>query len=162
MKEILAGLLALALCLPVQAAQDLDALWAATLSDLEDRPVAMREFRGRPLVINFWARWCGPCREEIPELARTRARFRNEGVELLGIAIEDKAEPVRDFARAYDMDYPVLLAKEQGIALMRALGNPKAGLPYTLVIDRQGRLVHSRLGPMSPQQTEAAFRQALR
>ncbi len=138
-----------------------DALWAATLTDLDDRPVALQKYRDRPLVVNFWARWCAPCRREIPDFVAEYARHRGK-VELLGIAIEDRAEPVRDFAKAYEMNYPVLLAKDQGLALMQALGNAKAGLPFTLVIDRQGRIVARKLGPMNAAEVEAAFRQAQR
>jgi thiol-disulfide isomerase/thioredoxin len=137
------------------------ALFAATLTDIEDKPAELARYKGRPLVVNFWARWCGPCREEIPHLVSGRARFKDQGLEVIGIAIEDKAESVRDFAKAYDMDYPVLLAKEQGIPLMQALGNTRAGLPYTLVLDRQGKVVASKLGPMSKDEMASAFAAAL-
>lgn len=143
-------------------AQESEPFWAATLTDLNDKPVALRVYQERPLVVNFWARWCGPCREEIPDFIRERAKFKSRGVELLGIAIDDKTEAVRDFAKAYEMDYPVLLAKDQGVALMKALGNAKAGLPYTLVIDRQGRIVQQKVGPMRKADVEAAFQQALK
>jgi len=164
-RTLLALALAIALSLgaSAQGAQDIDALWAATLHGLDGRPVAMQQFRGRPLVVNFWARWCGPCRDEIPALVRERARFRDRGVEVLGIAIEDKAEAVREFAKAYDMDYPVLLAGDKaGIALMQALGNAGAGIPFTLVIDRRGALMKKKIGPMDQAGIEEAFRQALR
>lgn len=143
-------------------AQESEPFWAATLTDLNDKPVALRVYQERPLVVNFWARWCGPCREEIPDFIRERAKFKSRGVELLGIAIDDKTEAVRDFAKAYEMNYPVLLAKDQGVALMKALGNAKAGLPYTLVIDRQGRIVQQKVGPMRKADVEAAFQQALK
>jgi thiol-disulfide isomerase/thioredoxin len=123
-----------------------ESLFAATLSDLDDKPVAMAAYKGRPLIVNFWARWCGPCREEIPELTRIRAKHKARGLEVIGIAIEDRAEPVRDFAKAYDIDYPVVLAKGKGIWLMQALGNSKAGLPFTVVIDRKGKILSTKLG----------------
>ncbi len=145
-----------------QEAQSPDALWAATLFDLDDKPVALRKYQGRPLVVNFWARWCGPCRDEIPDFVREYNRNRDKGVEVLGIAIEDKTDSVRDFAKAYDMTYPVLLAKDKGLALLQSLGNPKSGLPYTLVIDRRGHVVDKKLGPMKPAEVEAAFQRALK
>ncbi|MBS1191989.1 MAG: thioredoxin [Rhodocyclaceae bacterium] len=137
-------------------------LFAATLSDPEDTPVALEKFRGKPLIVNFWARWCGPCRQEIPALQKLRNAYRKEGLEVIGIGIEDKPEAVREFARAYDMDYPVLLAKEQGIPLMQALGNSKAGLPFTVVIDRQGRMVARKLGLMQAADLAGAAETVLR
>lgn len=130
-------------------------LFAATLSDLDDKPVALSRFKGKPLVVNFWARWCGPCRAEIPELIEFRKLHKGK-VEILGIGIEDRAEPAKEFAKAYDMDYPVLLAKDKGIPLMQALGNPKAGLPFTVVIDRNGQMVSKRLGVMKKADLDAA------
>lgn len=132
-------------------------LFAATLQDLDDKPAALANWKGKPLVVNFWARWCGPCRAEIPELIKARAKYKARGVEVLGLGLEDKAEAVREFAKAYEMDYPVLLAKEQGIALMQALGNAKAGLPFTLAVDRRGNIVYKKLGAMSAADVDAAF-----
>ncbi len=130
-------------------------LFAATLNDLDDKPVALERFKGKPLVVNFWARWCGPCRAEIPELIKFRAAHKGK-VEVLGIGIEDKAEPAKEFAKAYDMDYPVFVAKEQGIPLMQALGNTKAGLPYTLFIDRNGQVVQRKMGIVKKPDFDAA------
>jgi len=120
-------------------------LFAATLNDVDDKPVALERYKGKPLVVNFWARWCGPCRVEIPELIKFRAAHKGK-VEVLGIGIEDNAEPAKEFAKAYDMDYPVFVAKDKGIPLMQALGNTKAGLPYTLFIDRNGQVVQRKMG----------------
>ncbi len=120
-------------------------LYSATLADLDDKPVALERYKGQPLIVNFWARWCGPCRAEIPELIKFRAENKGK-VEVLGIGIEDKAEPAKEFAKAYEMDYPVFVAKEKGIPLMKELGNTKAGLPYTLFIDRHGQVVQHKMG----------------
>jgi thiol-disulfide isomerase/thioredoxin len=140
--------LALAFSATLASAQDMPSsapLFAATLNDLDDKPVALERYKGKPLIVNFWARWCGPCRAEIPELIKFRNAHKGK-VEVLGIGIEDKAEPAKEFAKAYDMDYPVFVAKDQGIPLMQALGNTKAGLPYTLFIDRHGNVIQRKMG----------------
>ena len=135
-------------------------LFAATLADLDDKPVALERYKGKPLVVNFWARWCGPCRAEIPELIKFRHAHKGK-IEVLGIGIEDKAEPAKEFAKAYDMDYPVFVAKDKGIPLMKELGNTKAGLPYTLFIDRNGQVVQRKMGLVKKTDLEAVTPQLL-
>jgi thiol-disulfide isomerase/thioredoxin len=132
-----------------------EALFTAAYVDLDGRPARL-ERAARPLVVNFWARWCAPCRVEIPELAALHAR--RSGVDVLGLNIESDPAPVRDFARAYEITYPVLLTREGGLDLMRTLGNAKAGLPFTLWLDRQGRIVALRLGVLVREQLDAALR----
>jgi len=134
------------------------ALFAASAMDVDNKPVALESLRGKPLVVNFWARWCGPCRVEIPELVAHTER--KSAVAVVGIALESDPVAVRDFARAYDINYPVLLARGGGLDLMRALGNAKAGLPFTLALDRRGAVVASRLGLLSREQLAAAARRA--
>ena len=139
---------------PAEAPLSPAPLFAATLADLNDQPVALARYKGQPLVVNFWARWCGPCRAEIPELIRFRNQHKGK-IEVLGIGIEDKAEPAKEFAKAYDMDYPVFIAKAQGIPLMRELGNSRGGLPYTLFINRHGQLVSKKMGLLKAADLEA-------
>jgi thiol-disulfide isomerase/thioredoxin len=133
------------------------ALFAAPLADLDDKPATLAAWKGKPIVVNFWARWCTPCRKEIPDLVKARARHKGSGVEVLGIALEEQGAPVREFAKAYDIDYPVLLVKENAMGLLADLGNAQLGLPFTLAIDRQGRIAYVKLGPMSAADIDAAF-----
>ncbi len=138
--------------------------FAAAVVDTDDKPVALDALRGKPLVVNFWARWCGPCRKEIPDLVEMDVKYRAKGLVIVGLAIEDadSREAVRDFARAYEVDYRILLAGVgKGVELMKALGNDKAGLPFTVVIDRNGKVAVKKLGTMSKGEMEAAIRQVL-
>lgn len=136
-------------------------LFTATLNDMDDKATPLATWKGKPVVVNFWARWCGPCREEIPGLLLERAKYKGR-VEILGIGLEERPDAVREFAKAYEMDYPILLAKDKGIPLMQALGNTKAGLPFTLAIDRSGKVVYKKLGGMKKPDIEAAFAAALK
>lgn len=136
-------------------------LFASSLHDLNDKPVALAKFRGKPLIVNFWARWCAPCRAEIPELIEFRKQHQGK-IEVLGIGIEDEAGPARAFAELTGMNYPAFVAKEKGIPLMRALANTKSGLPYTLYIDRHGQVIGKKYGLLRKADLDAAAVQLLK
>ncbi|HEX5804658.1 MAG TPA: TlpA disulfide reductase family protein [Azospira sp.] len=138
--------------------------FAAAVVDTDNQPVALDALRGKPLVVNFWARWCGPCRKEIPDLVEIHAKYRAKGLVIVGLAVEDadSREAVRDFAKAYEVDYRVLLAGVgKGVELMKALGNDKAGLPFTVIVDRHGKIAAKKLGAMSKAEMEAAIKLAM-
>ena len=141
-----AGFLVGPLLLPDKARGD-SVLRSATLVDLAGKPRQLTEWEGRILVWNFWATWCAPCREEIPLLIAAREKYRPLGVEIVGIAV-DNAAKVREFSSSLGISYPILLAETDGLDLMRKLGNSSGGLPYTVIIDRQGNLVHRKLGAL--------------
>jgi thiol-disulfide isomerase/thioredoxin len=162
--KTLLSVLVLALFSTLTQAEDLPSsapLFAATLNDLDDKPVALERYKGKPLIVNFWARWCGPCRVEIPELIAIRKAHKGK-LEVLGIGIEDKADAAKEFAKAYEMDYPVFVAKEKGIPLMQALANTRGGLPFTIVIDAKGQVVQKKLGIMKKADLDAAAELALK
>jgi thiol-disulfide isomerase/thioredoxin len=164
LKKFLAPLILGLFCALTATADEMPSsapLFAATLNDLDDKPVALDRYRGKPLIVNFWARWCGPCRVEIPELIAIR-RANKGKLEVLGIGIEDKADAAKEFAKAYEMDYPVFVAKDKGIPLMQALGNAKGGLPFTIVIDRNGQVVQKKMGIMKKADLDAAAELALK
>jgi len=128
-----------------------DPVFAATLADFDGKPVPLAELKGKRGVLNFWATWCGPCRTEIPHLIEAQEKYGPRGIVFMGAAVEDNAGSVRDFGKAYNINYPVAMAgKEKGIALLRALGNKIAGLPFTIVLDRQGNIVATKRGIMTP------------
>jgi len=117
------------------------------LLDLAGQPRSLSEWRGRFLVCNFWATWCEPCREEIPLLIATWQKYLPKGLEIVGIAI-DNGPKVAEFSSKFKIPYPVLLAQVEGLDLMRQLGNKTGGLPYTVFADRQGNVVHRKLGAL--------------
>ncbi|MCC6212485.1 MAG: TlpA family protein disulfide reductase [Burkholderiales bacterium] len=133
---------------------------AASFPDLQGKPRQLSEWRGKVLVCNFWATWCTPCREEIPMLIGLREKYLPNGLEIVGIAI-DQADKVRDFASSFNISYPVLLAEAGGIDLMRGLGNQNGGLPYTVIADRSGGIAHRKLGLLKQADLEPKIRSLL-
>jgi thiol-disulfide isomerase/thioredoxin len=122
---------------------------SAVFPGLDGRDVALASYRGAPLIVNFWARWCVPCRAELPELAALQAKYGARGLKVLGIALEDaaNADKVREFLVAYEAaNIPSLLAGGKGIDFIRALGNEQALLPFTLVIGRDGEILLRKIG----------------
>ena len=132
------------------------ALRSASLPDLAGQVRKLGEWRGRVLVCNFWATWCAPCRDEIPMLMETKAKHASSGLEIVGIAIDNPAN-VRQFSASFKISYPILLAEADGLDLMRKLGNSGGGLPYTVVADRQGAIVHRKLGALKQAELEAVL-----
>jgi peroxiredoxin len=156
MKKWLAGFMVCFMWLNSAAAEGFpssEPVFAATFEDMEGRPVALAAYRGKPLVLNFWATWCPPCRKEIPELVEFHRRHAARGVALIGLAVEDRAR-LPEFIDANAINYPVLAGRDKGVALLQALGNQSAGLPYTVVIDRQGNIVYTRRGTVTRERLE--------
>lgn len=126
---------------------DANTVAAARFSDLAGATRTLAEWRGRILVVNFWATWCTPCREEIPMLMAARDKYSGFGVEIVGIAI-DTAAKVSEYVSQMKISYPILLADAGGLELMRNLGNRASGLPYTVLLDRAGAPMARKLGAL--------------
>lgn len=119
------------------------------LRDLSDREIELPDaYTGRPLLVNVWATWCGPCREEMPELQRFAAESGANGTQVVGIAL-DEAAAVRDFVRQTGVRYPILLDTPGPADAGVRLGNPKGVLPYSVLISADGRLLRQRIGPFA-------------
>ena len=122
------------------------ALMAVRLPGPDGKSHTLAEWRGRPLVINFWATWCDPCRAELPLLSAAAARPEFQAATVIGIAIDDSAS-VQDFLKNHPLGYPVLVDTDSvGQTLASQLGNFDGALPFTALIDRQGTLVETRRG----------------
>lgn len=136
------------------------ALWAMSLPDPSGKLQALDQWRGQVLVVNFWATWCAPCREEIPDFIAVRREYAANSVEMVGIAI-DAAAPVAAYVRDMQMPYPVLIGQGEALALARELGNASGALPYTVVIDADGAIVLRHLGRLPRAKLQAALRQSV-
>lgn len=122
---------------------------ALTLPDLEGHPLALRQrFAGRPLLVNVWASWCAPCVEEMPELARFADTQGDNGVQVLGLAL-DTPDDVRGFLQRVPVDYPIVIETPGPHDASVRLGNAQGLLPYSVLFDAQGRLLKAKLGPFA-------------
>ena len=131
-----------------------ESLWTMQLPDPRGAPHTLSQWRGKVLVLNFWATWCAPCREEIPDFIAVRAQFHPRNVEILGIAI-DATAPVKTYAAEMNISYPVLIGEGPAHELARVLGNTTGALPYTVVIDPAGKIIHRHLGRLPRAKLEA-------
>jgi len=135
-------------------------VYAARLPDVKGAYQPLEQWRGRVVVVNFWATWCAPCREEIPMFVRLQARHGARGLQFVGIAI-DQPDKVAEFAREYQVNYPLLMGGLDTLELLRQAGNRAGVLPYTLVIDRGGRVVSREPGGLKEPRLEALIQPLL-
>ncbi len=120
-------------------------LFAHTFDNADGQPQALTQWQGALLVVNFWATWCAPCIEEMPDFAKVQSEYAHRGVTVIGLAI-DNAGDVRRFRDELKLELPLLIAGPAGSELARQLGNPSGALPYTVLIDPSGQVVRAKLG----------------
>jgi len=120
-------------------------LLALTLPDSDGNAQSVRQWQGKLLVVNFWATWCPPCREEMPGFSRLQSKLAGNGVQFVGIGI-DSADKIRGFAAQTPVSYPLLVGSPGLMEIVSQLGNDAGGLPYTVILGRDGTLQKTRLG----------------
>lgn len=143
------------------SADGLGALLASRLPDLENAPQAIAQWRGKVVVVNFWATWCAPCREEIPLFVRLQNKYGDRGLQFVGIAI-DRADQVRPYAAELGMNFPVLVGGVDSIEIARKLGNRAGVLPFTVILDRSGKVVATEAGAVKEAKFEPKLASLLR
>ncbi len=135
------------------------ALLATSLPDPAGKAHTLGEWSGHPLVLNFWATWCDPCRAELPLLTAAAKRAESRDVAVIGIAL-DEAPAVREFLQSHALGFPVLVEADSiGQALAGRLGDSEGALPFTALVDRHGHVVETRLGPWKAGELEARLAQ---
>lgn len=143
--------------LPLFAAPSADAaaaFLADAFPDLQGVSTPLSRYAGRPLVVNFWATWCAPCVKEMPDLDALSRKY--PGMTFLGIAI-DTLPNVERFLQKVPVSYPLLVAGHGGIQKMKALGNSRGGLPYTVIFDASSRVFREILGQIDPADLDASL-----
>jgi peroxiredoxin len=124
-------------------------LLAVSLPDVDGKPMSLAQWKGKLLIVNFWATWCVPCREEMPDFVRAQKEFGDKGLQFVGIAV-DEVDKIRQFAERIELNYPALVGGYGAMELSRTLGNRLMALPFTIVVGRDGTIVHTQLGPLKP------------
>jgi cytochrome c biogenesis protein CcmG, thiol:disulfide interchange protein DsbE len=128
-----------------------------SLTDLSGHKFRLSDYRGKVVVLDFWATWCDPCKQEVPHFIEMQSKYASQGLQVLGVSMDDDEPPVREFQQQYKMNYPV------------ALGSPELadqyggilGLPITFVIDRNGRITARHVGATDASVIEAEIRRLL-
>lgn len=113
-----------------------------SLSDLQGKKLSLTDYRGKVVLLDFWATWCAPCQEEIPHFVEMQNQYGSSGLQVVGISMDDDAKPVQEFYRQHQLNYPVAVGDTK---LAERFGGI-LGLPVTFVIDRQGRITKKFVG----------------
>ena len=137
------------------------AFFSANLVNENGVSQAIQQYKGKIIILNFWATWCPPCREEMPELSQLHSEYQHKNVVVLGMAIDEQGL-VKAFTQSTPVSYPLLVAENEGMELGSGLGNDKDILPYTVIINAQGEVIKTYFGRISKPLLQAAINPLLR
>jgi thiol-disulfide isomerase/thioredoxin len=118
------------------------------VADLDHQMRNIKEWDGKLILLNFWATWCPPCKKEIPDFIKLQADYGEQGFQIVGIAVDDEVS-VKEYAQQMGMNYPALIANEEGVQLAQRYGNVEGVLPYTVIINRAGEISSTIRGELS-------------
>ncbi len=124
-----------------------------SLEDTSGTPTSITKWDGKPLMINFWATWCAPCRREIPLLNTLRAEYAGKGFEVVGVAVDFRDDVLR-YMETTPIDYPVLIGEQAGLDVVKAFGLAQTGFPVTVFTDRGGRIVTVHVGELHREEAD--------
>lgn len=130
-----------------------------SVKDMNGTDVRLSDYKGKVILLNYWATWCGPCKVEIPDLVALQDKYKDKGFVVLGVSQDDDPETLRAFASAYKMNYPVLVGRDQP-DLLDAQG-PLWGLPTSYLIGRDGTICTRHLGPATKEDFERELKALL-
>ena len=130
------------------ASGDLNDLWQMQFDTPDGSKLAMQSLKGKPLLINFWATWCPPCVEELPLLERFYSQNKAKSVQIVGLAA-DKPDAVRTFLKKLPLTFPIGITDLSGIALSKSWGNLAGGLPFSVMLAADGRVMQRKMGKLS-------------
>ncbi len=117
-----------------------------TVTDIDGRKLRLSDYKGKVVLLDFWATWCGPCRTEVPEFVKLQKKYGARGLQVIGISLDDDTRPVRNFYARFNMNYPVALGDAK---LAESFGGI-LGLPVAFLIDRGGRIAAKHVGQTGP------------
>jgi thiol-disulfide isomerase/thioredoxin len=126
----------------------------------DGKPANSENWRGKVLVVNFWASWCPPCVEEMPALDRIAQEYASKNILIVGIGI-DSPSNIREFLQKTPVSYPIVLGGLEGSNLSKQMGNTQGALPYTVVINPKGKSIYTKLGKISEEELKKAINSAL-
>ena len=138
----------------------IEAFFANSWKTPDGKPVNTDQWRGKVLVVNFWASWCPPCVEEMPALDKLQQEFLSQNVLIVGIGI-DSPSNIREFLEMTPISYPIVIGGLEGTNLSKQMGNAQGALPYTVIIRANGQASNSKLGKMSEEELRKAIKSAL-